>query len=211
MPYSGLAGIAIVSATILGASAAFPGLDHAEGLVGGRALDGDTIYNARITDASQRATGHIERIYLNESGQIEALKVFWRAGLMEQGFEFFQPIDRFSYNSDRNTLVADARIERMRDWARQDEIDEAANQGIPVDRVGSGVLNGSLVQTRNGQILGRVTDVIDDDQNRPAQLELISRETGPFLSRVERHLVPAHGAHWSASDRVITLPSPASA
>ena len=199
------AGTAIAAATLFGASAPSI-LPHDEAaLEGARGLDGNTFFEARITEVDGRAVGTVERVHLNRDGQVEALDIRWRAGWTGDPFVLTQSVDRFSYDRDANTLISDARADIMRDWAEEDARTIARSGGLPVNRVGEGVLAGAELVSADGTSLGRLVDVETDESGAIRALIAVQRTGNWFRSRTERHTWSAENAHWVASERIIEL------
>lgn len=206
----GLASAALVSAALLGASAPSIGIDNDAAQVSARALSGNQLVEARLTDVNGRASGHIERVFLDEGGDIAALRVRWRAGLADGTVLLEQPIDRFSYNPAANHLVADAGFETLRRWSDEDRASGRSDDGVALAAVGPGLLNGAVVNSRNGERLGRVVEVIESETGDPATLVIASR-SGWLDQRVTRRAVPAEGAVWIAAERAVTISANAGA
>tara|TARA_R110002072_G_scaffold103347_6_gene226798 strand:+ start:338 stop:970 length:633 start_codon:yes stop_codon:yes gene_type:complete len=202
----GLAGAALVSAALLGASAPSIGPDADSRFVSARALSGNDINDARISDVNGRAIGTLERLYLNGDGAIEALKIEWRAGLTDNAIALVQPIDRFSYDPGSNVLVADANYATLSRWADENRQSGDEMRGVSVDVVGAGLLNGALVQSADGAALGRVVQVLEDEGGTANSLIYVS-QSGWLSQRASRHAVPVDGARWFAEDRTVTLPT----
>jgi len=200
----GLASAALVSAALLGASAPSIGGNDDAAQVSARALSGNQLVEARLTDVNGRASGHIERVFLDETGDVAALRVRWRAGLTEDTVLLEQPIERFSYNPAANHLVTDAGFETLRRWSDEDRTGGRAADGVAVAAVGPGLLNGAVVNSRSGERLGRVVEVIESEAGEPATLVIASR-SGWLDQRVTRRAVPVDGAMWIAAERAVTI------
>lgn len=201
------ASTAVVAATLFGASAPTLLPSDEASLEAARGLNGNVYFEARITEVDGRAVGTVERVHLNGEGQVEALDIRWRAGWSDTPFVLTQSVDRFSYNADANTLIADARVEMMREWAAEDDATIARTGGLPVDRVGEGVLSGAELIDRDGEPLGRLVSVETDESGAIRALVAVRQTGGWFNTRAERHTVPADGARWIASERVIAVGS----
>lgn len=204
----GLVSAALFSAALLGASVPAMGPDSDAVFVSARAISGNQISEARISDVNGRAIGTIERIHLDEDGNIDALRVRWRAGIADKPVSLVQPIDRFSYDPASHLLMADAAFSSLSRWAEEDQRAGRYRDGVAVAVVGSGILNGAVVNSRNGERLGRVVDVIKGADGNPGSL-IIARQSGWLDQRVSRRAVPAAGAVWIAAERVVTLPAQA--
>ena len=198
-------GSAIAAATLFGAYAPSI-LPHDEAtLEAARGLDGNVFFEARITEVDGRAVGSVDRVHLNQDGQVEALDIRWRAGWTADPFILTQSVDRFSYNREANTLISDARAEIMREWAAEDARAVAQSGGLPVDRVGEGVLAGAELVGADGTPLGRLVNVETGPDGSIRALVTIQQTGNWFHSRTERHTWPAENARWVASERVIRL------
>lgn len=197
------AATAIAAATLFGASAptVTPG-DEAR-LQPARGLDGNVLFEARITEAEGRAAGTIERVYLNTDGEVEALKVRWRAGWTHDPFTLVQPIDRYSYDPATHALVADARVERLRAWAEQDAAEINRRGGLPLDRVAPGILSGASTRA-NGEDAGRLVSVETDADGRITSFVTVERN-GWLFPRLTRREWPAASARWRPESRTIEL------
>lgn len=200
----GLAGAALVSAALLGASAPSIGPDTDSRFVSARSISGNTINEARISDVNGRASGTLERVFLNADGSIEALQVEWRAGLASAPVALVQPIDRFSYDPELNRLVSDAAYPTLSRWAEENRQSGEEMRGVPLGVVGAGILNGALVHSADGEALGRVVQVLENDQGATEALIYVSH-SGWISQRASRHTVPVEGARWFAGDRTVTL------
>jgi hypothetical protein len=197
---------AIVAATLFGASAPMLTSTDENRLESARELDGNTYFEARITEVDGRAVGNIERVHLNTAGEVEALEIRWRAGWTAQPFTLVQSIDRFAYDPDMNVLIADANIERLRTWSVEDARMAQNGAGIPIERVGEGVLSGSQVVDPSGETYGRVVAVETDSTGRIAGLVTV-RTSGLFGTQRSRLVLPADGARWNSDQRTIELAS----
>ena len=198
------AGTAIAAASLFGAYA--PSLTGVEGssLEAARGLNGNAFFEADITEVNGRAVGTVERVYLDQDGEVEALKIRWRAGWTHQPFALVQSVDRFSYDPDMNVLVADARIERLREWAEADARDISTSGGLPLNRVGEGVLAGARVVAANGEPLGRLVSVETGSTGEIVAITTVE-QSGWFNARSERRTWPITNAHWQANERTIEL------
>ncbi|MEN0652197.1 MULTISPECIES: hypothetical protein [Hyphobacterium] len=199
------AGSAIAAATLFGASAPSFLPHHEAALEAARGLNGNVFFEARITEVDGRAVGTVERVHLDSDGQVEALDIRWRAGWTTDPFTLTQPVDRLSYDRGANTLIADARLQVMRDWAAEDARDIARTSGLPVNRVGEGVLAGAELESASGTPLGRLVDVETDETGTIRALVTVQRSGNWFTARTTRHTWPAEHARWVASERVIRL------
>lgn len=199
------AGTAIAAATLFGASAPSILPHHDAALEAARGLDGNTYFEARITEVDGRAVGTVERVHLNGEGEVEALEIRWRAGWTANPFVLTQSVDRFSYDRDANTLISDARADVMRDWAEEDARAIARTGGLPVDRVGEGVLAGAQLVSADGSPLGRLVAVETDESGAIRALVTVQQTGSWFNTRTERHTWPAEQARWISSERVIRL------
>lgn len=199
------AGTAIAAATLFGAHAPSI-LPHDEAaLEAARGLDGNTYFEARITEVDGRAVGTVERVHLNQEGQVEALDIRWRAGWTADPFVLTQSVDRFSYDRSANTLISDARADIMRSWAEEDARIVAQSGGLPVNRVGEGVLAGAELVAADGTPLGRLVNVETGSDGAIQALVTVQQTGNWFRSRAERQTWPAENARWDASERVIRL------
>lgn len=204
----GLASAALLSATLLGASGPTLGPGDDAAFVSARAISGNTISEARISDVSGRALGSVERVFLDEAGTIVALRVLWHAGFADKPVSLVQPIERFSYDPAANLLMADATFASLQSWAEDDRRNRNSGDGVAVSVVGSGILNGAVVNSWNGERLGRVVDVIEAAEGQPGSL-IIASQSGWPVQRVSRRAVPAAGAIWVSADRAVSLPAQA--
>lgn len=199
------AGSAIAAATLFGAYAPSI-LPHDEAaLEAARGLNGNTYFLARITEVDGRAVGTVERVHVNAAGQVEALDIQWRAGWTAEPFTLTQSVDRFSYDRGANTLIADSRLDVMRNWAAEDARTLAQTGGLPINRVGEGVLSGAELVSADGTSLGRLVEVVSDENGTIRALVSVQRNGNWFSSRTSRHTWSADNAHWIASERIITL------
>lgn len=197
---------ALVAATLFGASAPMLTSSDQSRLESARDLDGNTFFEARITEVDGRAVGNIERVHLNQGGQVEALEIRWHAGWTQDAFTLTQPVDRFSYDAEMNVLIADATVDRLREWASQDAQAVRVTGGMPIARVGEGILSGSEVFGPNGESFGRVVAVETDTTGRIANLVTV-RTSGWMGSQRSRLTLPADGAVWNADERIVELAS----
>lgn len=199
------AGTAIAAATLFGASAPSILPHHDAALEAARGLDGNTYFEARITEVDARTVGTVQRVHLDQEGQVEALDIRWRAGWTADPFVLTQSVDRFSYDRDANTLISDARAAVMREWAEEDARAIARTGGLPVNRVGEGVLAGAQLVSADGSPLGRLVAVETDESGAIRALVTVQQSGSWFNSRTERYTWPAEQARWVASERVIRL------
>ncbi|GJL96989.1 MAG: hypothetical protein DHS20C06_08060 [Hyphobacterium sp.] len=173
-------------------------------LVGLSELGPNEIYAPTIRSASRQASGSIDRVYFDEDGEVEALRIKWSRGLLQSEFELTQPVERFAYDPRTNTIYADANAERLANWAAEDAADEQFRGGVDINRISPGRLNGERVLDETGREIGRVVNV-STDTNGNIQTLTFARQSGWIRTRIIRGEVPARQARWSNGEQAVRL------
>ncbi|WP_421785182.1 hypothetical protein [Hyphobacterium sp.] len=169
----------------------------------------DDLFTARAASALGDATGSIERFYLDDNGQIEALRIRWNTGMFDESFTLTQPAERFAFDSDTGLILADAEVARLAEWAAEDERLERTSNGIDIERVSPARLHGSSVQAANGRTMGRVVDFEYAPNGELDQIILVQRQG--LFRRVVRTEIPAEQVRWSVREQAVRLVTPTSA
>ena len=183
---------------------------HPRELVGLTETSVDALFTARAASALGDASGAIERFYLDDDGQVEALRVRWSTGAFQESFTLTQAAERFAYDPDTGVIVADAEAARLAEWAAEDERLERISNGIDVARVSPARLHGSAVHGPDGRSMGRVVDLEFGSTGELDQIILVQRE-GFFRRRVVRTEIPAEQVRWSVREQAVRLVTPTSA
>lgn len=173
-------------------------------MIGLSELSPNEFFDTVIYSASRQAIGDIERVHLDEDGDIESLQIFWSRGLLRPGFSLTQPVERFAYDSATNTIYADANADRLAIWAEEDARAERFHGGVDINRISAGRLNGERVIDEDGRELGRVVNVSFNANGEVSTL-VFARQSGWFRTRATRGEVPAGQVRWSNGDQAVRL------
>lgn len=167
------------------------------------------IRSARIESVYGLAHGAIERFHLNDAGEIDALRIRWSQGFFSESFTLTQAVERFSYDPSSRTIRADAQSVHLAEWAAEDARLERTSNGLDIERVSPGRLNGREVRDSSGKVLGRIVAFEYSPHGELEQIVFIRRQ-GLFGSPV-RVRVPAHDVRWSVRGQYVRLENRTSA
>lgn len=209
MPKSFVVGATILLTSAFGATGVeAPG--HSEfQLTGLDAVAMSDIRTARIESAYGLAHGAIERFHLNDEGEIDALRIRWSRGIFSESFSLTQPAERFSYDPSSRTIRADAEAVRLTEWAAEDARLERTSNGLDIERVSPGRLNGREVRDSSGEVLGRIVAFEYSPHGELERIVFVRRQG--FFGAPVRVRVPAHDVRWSVREQYVRLENRTSA